>query len=108
MSHTSHAALGSALETLIDAIADRVADRVFERIHQGHPGMVDQKASPLGSRRHSNAVKRRLANHQSGAAHVGRRYLLTPKALKEELAGHPTPRPSADAGDALRRKLGLK
>ena len=70
---------------LIDELADRVAERVEQRLRGGQPGMLDQSASPLGRRRHCSAVKRRVARGEPGAAVVGRRHLLSPEALSEEL-----------------------
>jgi hypothetical protein len=74
-------------------------------------GMVSQASSPLGSRRHCNAVKSRLEAGKAGAARIGRRYLLTRDALEEELAAAGASKPTAaraeDPGDKLRRQLGL-
>jgi hypothetical protein len=75
----------SHLEAFLDEIADRLAARVVSRLREGEPGMVDQSASPLGGRRHCAAAKRRMARGEPGAAKVGRRYLLSPEALSEEL-----------------------
>jgi len=47
---------------------------------------VDQKTSPLGPKRHCAAVRRRVAAGSSDAAIVGRRYLLAPAAITDELA----------------------
>lgn len=51
-------------------------------------GWLDQEFSPLGSRRHIAAVRRRIARRKPGseldAVVVGRRYLLTVDALAEE------------------------
>lgn len=99
-------------EALLDELAERIAARVFERLRQGEPGMVAQGESPLGPRRHCNAVKRRVARHQPGAAIIGRRHLLSQEALREELAGTSSARalreePADTPGNALRRKLGL-
>lgn len=70
-------------------------------------GMRPQQGSPLGPRRHCEAVKRRLAEGLFGAAHIGRRYLLSPEALAEELAGISRPAPSSacDIGEELRREM---
>src|SRR5688572_11962718 len=74
-------------------------------------GMVAQTSSPLGSRRHCNAVKRRLEAGRPGAARIGRRYLLTREALGEELAAAGCSKPPAtrteSPGDKLRRQLGI-
>lgn len=73
-------------------------------------GLVSQSTSPLGSRRHCNAVKRRLANGLPGAAKVGRKYLLTQGALADELATTSAATAAGvgvPSGTELRRKLGL-
>lgn len=78
---------------------------------------VDQRSSPLGSRRHCAAVKRRVAAGDEGAAIVGRKHLLSREALAAELAAL-SKRPAlakpeaagAHAGatpDGLRVRLGL-
>jgi len=74
-----------ALDALLVALAERVAALVAERLLAGQPGLIDQASSPLGRRRHCTAVKRRLASGAGGAARVGRRHLLSPDALAEEL-----------------------
>lgn len=51
-------------------------------------GWIDQEFSPLGSRRHIAAVRRRMARRQPGAELdafvIGRRYLLSIDAVAEE------------------------
>lgn len=65
---------------------------------------VDQTSSPLGSRRHISATRRRMAAGLEGAARVGRRYLLSGQALTEELAGSTAAAPAeAAAGDYASR-----
>jgi hypothetical protein len=93
----------------LDALADLIAERVWQRFQQGTPDMVDQSKSPLGRRRHCNAVKRRVGAGEPGAARVGRRYLLTPDALAEELhrLGQGPPPKGESVADELRRELGL-
>lgn len=49
-------------------------------------GHVDQRRSPLGRRRHCAAVRRRVLAGDEGAAIVGRHFLLSPQALRDELA----------------------
>lgn len=54
-----------------------------------HPadGWRDQRKSPLGSRRHCSAVRRRLTENPNdpSAKMIGDRFLLTPDAVAEEL-----------------------
>jgi hypothetical protein len=94
------------LDALVDALADRIVARVVEQLRGGTPGMIDQAASPLGSRRHCSAVKRRVARGEAGAAVVGRRHLLSPEALGEEL-GRTSKRkaPLATAASNVRDEL---
>lgn len=75
----------NTLDGILDELAERLATRVAERLRVGEPNMIAQTGSPLGARRHCYAVKRRLARGEPGAAVIGRRHLLTPDALAEEL-----------------------
>ena len=101
------------LNQLLDELAERLAARVVERLRAVEPGMVEQGASPLGTRRHCAAVRRRLDHGEPGAAIVGRRHLLSAAALAQELGRTSAlrPRPKQQAGDSaankLRRDLGL-
>jgi hypothetical protein len=94
----------------LEAIVARAVRRALTSA--ADDGMVNQSGSPLGSRRHCNAVKRRLAVGAAGAAHVGRKYLLTQEALAEELSritSTTAHRPASDdPGAKLRRDLGLQ
>ena len=47
-------------------------------------GYIDQRFSPLGPRRHVEAVRRRCERGEAGAIIIGRRYLLTIDALADE------------------------
>lgn len=75
------------------------------------PSWVDQKASPLGRRRHINAVRRRVAEGAEGARVVGRRYLLTAEVVDAELGRVTRAKstlespPAVDELAALRAKL---
>ncbi|MEY4550200.1 MAG: hypothetical protein RL685_6395 [Pseudomonadota bacterium] len=75
----------NAWDHLLDDLAERVAARLEARLRGSPAGMLDQAASPLGQRRHCAAVRRRISHGESGAAVVGRRHLLSPEALSEEL-----------------------
>lgn len=74
-----------AFDGFFDELVARVADGVAERLRAGESKMIGQAASPLGSRRHCGAVKRRMAQGKPGAAIVGRRHLLSAEALADEL-----------------------
>jgi hypothetical protein len=82
-------AIAEALEPLLDALADRIVAKLTAGERSD---MVDQVASPLGRRRHCAAVRRRVEAGDEGAAIVGRRHLLSKKALGEELATTSTKR----------------
>jgi hypothetical protein len=76
-----------ALAAALDVLADLVAAKVVAQLRAGdQPDMVDQTKSPLGRRRHINAVRRLVAAGEQGAAQVGRRYLLSRDRLSAELA----------------------
>jgi hypothetical protein len=69
---------------------------------------VSQASSPLGPRRHVARVRARVAAGLDGASLVGRRALLSPKALEEELAALTKKKPAAETtGARLERRLGL-
>jgi hypothetical protein len=95
----------------LEIIADRVAERVVAQLRSGEaPGWIDQARSPLGPRRHRSAVQRRLGRGEPGASLVGRRHLLSPEAVNEELARiTKTKRPTAAAQsvEQLATELGL-
>jgi hypothetical protein len=103
--------MGDLLDQLLDELAERLADRVVQRLRSAAPGMVAQTGSPLGTRRHCSAVRHRVARCEHGAAIVGRKHLLSPEALNEELTRVSTRTayrpPEETAADKLRRDLGL-
>jgi hypothetical protein len=69
--------------------------------------LIDQRASPLGVRRHGDAVRRRIAEGLPGATRIGRRWCLSRQALADELArlGRTEPAPQPSATDRLRAEL---
>jgi uncharacterized protein (DUF1684 family) len=78
--------LSTFLREVMPAII-AAAERVEEAEAAGHREWIDQSASPLGARRHINAVQRRIAaGDPSDAARVGRRWLLSRDAVAAELA----------------------
>lgn len=99
-----------AVMGLLDALAETVAERVAEKLRGTCNDMVDQSTSRLGPRRHIAAVRRRLAAGLPGAARMGRTFLLSQEALREEMAtagrsaGAPCP---TDSDDVLAYELGL-
>jgi hypothetical protein len=74
----------SPLDQLIEELSDRIAARLAERLRAGEPGWIQQADSPLG-RRHCAVVRGRLARGEGGASIIGRRHLLSPAALGEEI-----------------------
>lgn len=75
----------------MDDFLQRLAEELAPRIkaeHEKSSVWVCQKDSPLGRNRHCAAVKRRLAEGLEGASMIGRRCLLTPAALHEEMQAH--------------------
>jgi hypothetical protein len=100
----------SATDAFVDELAKRVAKLVLDGLRAGSDAeWVDQHASALGPRRHAAAVRRRLGAGEGGAAQVGRRFLLTPTAVQEELKRPARERKAADAdGAALAAELGLR
>ncbi len=85
MGQGSGADLGNGLDGFLNDIARRIAHFMCEQRREApRDGWIDQGASPLG-RKHNGAVRRRLAAGEAGADIVGRRHLLTPDALAEEV-----------------------
>lgn len=73
---------------LFEPLLERLAEKfVAKMLVATSARMVAQAGSPLGTRAHRAAVKRRLANGEGGAgiSPDGRRHLLTHEALQEEL-----------------------
>jgi hypothetical protein len=98
------------MEDVLEPLLRRLARYVAEELRAGATsGMVDQSASSLGRRRHIDATRRRIASGAPGAIQLGRRYLLAPEALEEEirkLATQPKKRSSRRA--ELLAKHGLE
>lgn len=69
-----------------EAFADLVAEKVEARLRRSTDDDVEQANSPLGPRRHVAAAKRRIIKGQPGVRRDGRKYFLSPDALREELA----------------------
>lgn len=71
---------------LLSQLADQLAAAVESRL--GLAAWVDQRTSPLGRNRHCAAARRRLdaakPGEDPGVRRIGRRYLMSPEALREE------------------------
>ena len=100
-----------ALDALLGVLADRIAERVVDKLRAGNlDGYVDQAASPLGRRRHIDAIR---AGALPGIQ-VGRRYLALRKDVEEYIAKttvtktkRPAFKPKASSIGDLERELGL-
>ncbi|HLV22480.1 MAG TPA: hypothetical protein VKZ49_16415 [Polyangiaceae bacterium] len=77
--------LHALVSDLADELAREIAARVVAEIRDGHAGMVDQAASPLGRRRHIALVRRLHAAGDDRAAIVGRTHYATRGAIDDEL-----------------------
>lgn len=74
-------------EALLDGLVELLAERLEARARASSPpgaAWQSQKGSPLG-RKHCRVVRERMARGGEGAAQVGRKHLLSPEALREEL-----------------------
>lgn len=103
---SSYRVLARALRAAADVLDQAAADAAAERAD-----WTDQASSVLGSRRHITACRRRMATGKPGAAKVGKRYLLSAEALREELAalGRPVPEPVEETSDyAARMRSALR
>ncbi len=94
----------SALSRILRAAADE-CDAIARESAQDRREWVCQADSPLGPRRHIQAVRRRLSAGNEGAGQSGRKYLLSPEAIAEEL-GRPVETKSDEVSD-LRAELSL-
>lgn len=94
----------SALARILRAAADE-ADAIARESAQDRREWVSQSESPIGRRKHIQAVRRRMQVGLGGAGQSGRRYLLSPEAIAEEL-GRPTAPPADEVSD-LRAELSL-
>lgn len=94
-------------ESFRRAIREEVARQLAEA--QRADELLDQRRSPIGSRRHINLARKLIANNDSRAAQAGRRFLVERGAILEAL-GNVT-RDNEDAADAQRSladELGLE
>ena len=69
-----------------------LAKYIVEAQREAQTSFVDQTGSPLGSRRHIATVRRLWAAGDARAAILGRRFLLSPDALKEAFVQQTTQR----------------
>lgn len=78
--------MSATIEEALAILAREIARAVVAELRAGEVAMIDQSASPLGRRRHIAAVRARVSTGATGAAIVGRRYLLAREAIEAELA----------------------
>lgn len=94
--------MGKPTDSLVEFARQEAAYRKLQRVMAAElrgadVRWIEQAFSPLGPRKHIAAVRRRLAEAETagrpgtelGAAVMGRRYLLTPESMAEELARAP-------------------
>ena len=96
------------VESLVGRLADPVAERVALRLLAG--GEVDQTTSPLGPRRHINAIRSgKLPGMQKGRRYVANRSDVEAFIANGNKArtGGPKHQLSNDPTDALAAELGL-
>jgi hypothetical protein len=97
-----------AVTLTIPELKALVADAVRDALGASqNDELIDQRASPLGVRRHGDAVRRRIAEGLPGATRIGRRWCLSRSALNEELArlGRVDPAAAPSAAERLRAEL---
>ena len=85
MSIDTRPAAGLTVDELRALVYEVVREAMAAGAMKSH-GLIDQRLSPLGKRRHGEAVRRRIAEGLPGAAKIGRQFFLTQTALDEELA----------------------
>lgn len=97
---------GEALGSLLETVIERVAERVVDKLRGGNlAGFVDQSDSPLGRRRHIEAVR----SGKLPGTLVGRRYLVRREDLDRFVAAKGSAmstRSPSDRVDALAAELG--
>jgi hypothetical protein len=99
----------SLLAALVEELAERVAQRVVEKLTADElTGFVDQSTSPLGRRRHIEAVRSgRLPGRR-----LGRRYIAKTSDVEAYIASTTAradrSNESVDDVDALAAELGLE
>lgn len=75
------------MDEFLQRLAEALVPRIKAEVERSSV-WVCQTDSPLGRNRHCAAVKRRLAEGLEGASLIGRKCLLTPEALREEMQAH--------------------
>lgn len=95
------------LDALLDALADRIAERVVKRLSTGGlDGFIDQAGSPLGRRRHIEAVRSGVLP----GVRIGRRYLARREDVERFVGAGSSSRSEGGAvaqADRLAAELGL-
>lgn len=86
-------------------VAAEECETIAREASQENAQWLSQAESPLGRRRHINACRRRMESKLDGAGQVGRKFLLSPEAIAEELGSPVETKPSA--AESLEQKLRL-
>lgn len=99
--------MSDELDRLVDLLAERIADAVVRRLARASTDeYLDQSTSPLGRRRHINAVRSgALPGKQVGRLYLARRSdvetFISKQSAREQV------RPERDDADELATELGL-
>lgn len=89
------------------AFAKQVAKELAKELRAANDAdWVPQVGSPLGSRRHCAAVRRRVARGCVDAVIDGKRFLMSREALKEEMLSLGTARPLVKTDPDVRESPG--
>lgn len=96
------------LAQLLDQLVERIADRVVQKLQGGAgSGYVDQSTSPIGPRRHIDAIR----SGKLRGVQVGRRYVARVADVEAYVRDSSVELASsepADEVDALAEELGLR
>ncbi len=77
--------IADAIDVLLDELARRITTLMRS---EDERRWISQKGSPLGRNRHCACVRERITLGLPGASVIGKQYLLTPDALREEMRGY--------------------
>ena len=89
-------------------IAASECERIDAEENLERAAWIDQRTTSAGPRTHIAMTRRRVKAGLPGAAIVGRRFLLSPEALQEELALLSTRAPARCASSDMAASLGLQ
>jgi hypothetical protein len=89
------------VDEILGKFAGLLAKELARELRAANDDWVSQVGSPLGSRKHCAAVRRRLERGEPGASNPdNRRFLLSREALLEEMQALGVPKPPVKAEPA--------